>query len=67
MRGNRSMTNEEKSVGGEKKTSAGPLRLHEEDGVLFVVGFGLRLPVDNREEGLRLISELEDQGYRLCY
>ena len=61
------MTGEKKSMGEERKPSAGPLRLHEEDGALFVVGFGLWLPVENREEGLRLIGELEDQGYRLCY
>ncbi len=46
--------------------SSGPLRLHEEEGKLFVVGFGLRLPVKNEEEGLDLIAELEDQGYRIC-
>ncbi|MCA1961400.1 MAG: hypothetical protein LDL33_11460 [Desulfomonile sp.] len=61
------MAAETGDVVGEKKNSSGPLRLHEEDGALFVVGFGLWLPVESREEGLRLISELEDQGYRLCY
>ncbi len=47
--------------------SSGPLRLTEEAGKLFVVGFGLRLPVKNQEEGLKLIAELEDQGYRICF
>ncbi len=47
--------------------SSGPLRLHEEAGRLLVVGFGLRLPVENEEEGLKLIAELEDQGYRICW
>lgn len=47
--------------------SSGPLRLTEEAGKLFVVGFGLRLPVKDREEGLKLLAELEDQGYRICF
>ncbi len=65
--GGRVMTGEKQDASDERKNSAGPLRLHEEKGALFVVGFGLWLPVASPEEGLRLIGELEDQGYRLCY
>jgi len=65
--GGRIMTGEKQEGEDERRESAGPLRIHEEDGALFVVGFGLWLPVTSREEGLQLISELEDQGYRLCY
>jgi hypothetical protein len=49
------------------RVSSGPLRVTEEAGKLFVVGFGLRLPVKDQEEGLKLIAELEDQGYRICF
>jgi|GEM_PF-1057902 len=66
-RGGGIMTGEKQEVEDERRGSAGPLRIHEEDGALFVVGFGLWLPVTSPEEGLQLISELEDQGYRLCY
>jgi hypothetical protein len=50
-----------------KRVSSGPLRLHSEEGQLFVTGFGLWIPVANKEEGLRMIAELEDQGFRLCF
>jgi hypothetical protein len=49
------------------RKSSGPLRLYLEDGELFVTGFGLWIPVENKEQGLKLIAELEDQGYRICY
>lgn len=62
------MANEQdnSSRGDSPRVSSGPLRLCEESGKLFVVGFGLRLPVKDQEEGLKLIAELEDQGYRIC-
>ncbi len=49
------------------RISSGPLRLYQEGDALFVIGFGLWIPVDNKEQGLKLIAELEDQGYRICY
>ncbi len=50
-----------------KRTSAGPLRLHRDGDDVVVVGFGLWIPVETEEEGLRIIAELEDQGFRICY
>jgi len=50
-----------------KKASSGPLRIHKEEGRLYVTGFGLWIPVVSEEEGRKLIGELEDQGYRICY
>jgi hypothetical protein len=47
--------------------STGPLRIYEEDGKLFVTGFGLWFPVETEEEGTKLIEELENEGYRICY
>lgn len=47
--------------------SSGPLKLHEHEGKLFVTGFGLWIPVQTEEEGLELITELENQGYRICH
>ena len=47
--------------------SSGPLRVIDHEGKLFVTGFGLWIEVPDEEEGLRLIAELEDQGYRICY
>lgn len=63
------MANEQEIHSSEdpSKVSSGPLRLSEESGKLFVVGFGLRLPVKDQEEGRELIAELEDQGYRICF
>jgi hypothetical protein len=43
------------------------LRILEQEGKLFVTGFGLRIPVKSEDEGRELIRELEDQGYRICY
>ena len=40
------------------RVSSGPLRLHEEEGTLFVIGLGLWIPVQDREEGQALIQEL---------
>jgi len=48
-------------------TTSGPLRIFKHGDRLFVVGFGLKLPVESEEEGRRLIVELEDEGYRICY
>lgn len=47
--------------------SSGPLRIHEFEGELFVTGFGLWIPVRSEEEGLLLIRDLEDEGFRICY
>ena len=47
--------------------SSGPLRVITHEGKLFVTGFGLWIEVPDEEEGLRLIAELEDQGFRICY
>lgn len=41
--------------------------MYEEDGNLFVTGFGLWATVRSEEEGRELIAELEDQGYRICW
>jgi hypothetical protein len=51
----------------KKRVSSGPLRLYSEGDQLFVTGFGLWIPVTNKEEGLRIIAELEDQGFRICF
>ena len=61
------METEKKEAVKISRQSSGPLRLHLEDGALYVTGFGLWIPVDNKEQGLKVIAELEDQGYRLCY
>jgi hypothetical protein len=50
-----------------KRSSGGPLRLHQEGDQLVVTGFGLWLPVASEEEGRELIRDLEDQGYKICY
>jgi hypothetical protein len=47
--------------------SSGPLRIHEFEGKLFVTGFGLWIPVRSEEEGLLLIQDLEDEGFRICF
>lgn len=57
----------DKRTGQSTGTSSGPLRIHEDDGKLFVTGFGLWIPVETEKEGLELIYELEEQGYRLCH
>ncbi len=49
------------------RVSSGPLRIYSDDGKLFVTGFGLWIPVESEEEGLDLIYELEEQGYRICH
>ncbi len=50
-----------------KPVSAGPLRIYrDENGKFFVTGFGLWLEVESEKEGYQLISELEEQGFRLC-
>jgi hypothetical protein len=46
--------------------TSGPLRIYRAGDELFVTGFGLRIPVKSREEGLLIIAELEDQGFRIC-
>ena len=61
------METEEKKQSEIPRKSSGPLRLYQDEGALFVTGFGLWIPVDNKEQGLKLIAELEDQGYRICY
>jgi len=50
-----------------KRATTGPLRIYEEDGKLFVTGFGLWIQVGSEQEGREIIAELEDQGYRVCY
>ena len=50
-----------------KRVSSGPLRIHEEEGKLFVTGFGLWIAVEDEGEGRKLIEELEEEGYRICY
>ncbi len=47
--------------------SSGPLRIHNDDGKLYVTGFGLWIPVETEKEGRDLIYELEEQGYRICH
>ncbi len=58
------MENEDKR---EPRKSSGPLRLYQDGNALFVTGFGLWIPVETTEQGLKLIAELEDQGYVICY
>jgi len=61
------MEPDEKVERGIPRKSSGPLRLYQDGEALFVTGFGLWIPVENKEQGLKLIAELEDQGYRICY
>lgn len=61
------MEGEESTSRVSKRVSTGPLRIYEEDGELFVTGFGLWFPVETKEEGTKLIEELENEGYRICY
>jgi len=56
-----------KKTGESAGVSSGPLRIHNDDGQLFVTGFGLWIPVESEKEGLELICELEEQGYRICH
>ena len=56
-----------KNTGESAGVSSGPLRIYNDDGKLFVTGFGLWIPVENEKEGLELICELEEQGYRICH
>lgn len=51
----------------ETRISSGPLRLYEEEGNLYVTGFGLWIPVKTEAEGRALIAELEEEGFKLCY
>jgi hypothetical protein len=49
------------------RASSGPLRIfRDSDGKLYVTGFGLWFPIETEDEGLDLIAELENQGYRMC-
>lgn len=61
------MDAKDKKIGQAVGASSGPLRVHNDDGRLFVTGFGLWIPVETEKEGLELIYELEEQGYRLCH
>lgn len=61
------MKRDETKSGTARRVSTGPLRIYEEDGELFVTGFGLWFPVETRDEGTKLIEELENEGYRICY
>jgi hypothetical protein len=61
------METEEEKQSGISRRSSGPLRLYHDGQALFVTGFGLWIPVENKEQGLKVIAELEDQGYRICY
>ncbi len=61
------METEEEKQSEISRRSSGPLRLYQEGQGLFVTGFGLWIPVENKEQGLKVIAELEDQGYRICY
>lgn len=61
------MDSDNEGCGPPPAVSSGPLRIHSEQGRLWVVGFGLRLEVRSEEEGLQLIAELEEQGYKICY
>ncbi|HMK36276.1 MAG TPA: hypothetical protein VK463_14475 [Desulfomonilaceae bacterium] len=55
------------STGRSPRASSGPLRVfRDEDGQLYVTGFGLWFRVATEQEGCQLIAELEDQGYRMC-
>lgn len=61
------MNDSEERTGRYGRVSSGPLRVYEHEGELFVTGFGLWIPVESEEEGLQLIAELENQGYRMCH
>jgi len=51
----------------EKGPSSGPLRIYRDDnGRLFVTGFGLWIEVRDEEDGQSLIAELEENGYSVC-
>ncbi len=53
--------------GIEKGPSSGPLRIYkDENGKLFVTGFGLWFEVRDEEDGRSLIADLEENGYRIC-
>lgn len=52
---------------GSVAATSGPLKLHREGDLFFVTGFGLRIAVKDETEGRRLIQELEEIGYRMCY
>ena len=58
---------EEKNGSSRGRISSGPLRIYEQDGELFVTGFGLWIPVQTEEEAQDLIRELEEDGFRICY
>jgi hypothetical protein len=61
------MDTKTKNAGKSARVSSGPLRIHEDGEKLFVTGFGLWIPVESEKEGLELIYELEEQGYRICH
>ena len=61
------METEEKEKSEIPRNSSGPLRLYRDGEALFVTGFGLWIPVETKEQGLEVIAELEDHGYRICY
>jgi hypothetical protein len=55
------------NFGKSARVSSGPLRIYDDGEKLFVTGFGLWIPVESEKEGLELIHELEEQGYRICH
>jgi hypothetical protein len=65
--GERLQSEDDMTDGNEKGPSSGPLRIYKDDnGNLFVIGFGLWLEVRDEEDGRSLIAELEENGYRIC-
>jgi hypothetical protein len=61
------MESDERSLSEFPGISSGPLKIYRQNDRIFVTGFGLWLEVETEAEGLELIAELEDEGYRICY
>lgn len=50
-----------------ERVSSGPLRIYKDNDEFFVTGFGLWIKVEDEADGLKVIQELEAQGYILCF
>ncbi len=49
------------------RVAGGPLRMVRDREKCYVTGFGLWIPVDSEEQAREVITELESQGYRICW
>jgi hypothetical protein len=61
------MDEEHGELRSETQLSCGPLRIHSDEGKVYVTGYGLWIEVQSEKEGRLVIEELEDQGFLMCF